>query len=52
MSTHGLTGLQRFMMGSVAEKVVRHVSVPVFTVKAFGRSLVEPPATEARETDR
>ena len=52
MSTHGLTGLQRFMMGSVAEKVVRHVSVPVFTVKAFGKSLVEPPAEEARRAER
>lgn len=49
MSTHGLTGAERFLLGSVAEKVVRHVPVPVFTVKAFGKSLVEP-AAEARET--
>jgi len=40
MSTHGRTGLERFFLGSVAEKVVRHVSCPVLTVKAFGRSLV------------
>lgn len=56
MSTHGLTGLQRFMMGSVAEKVVRHVRIPVFTVKAFGTSLVEspvePPVEATRGADR
>jgi nucleotide-binding universal stress UspA family protein len=51
MSTHGLTGLRRFLMGSVTEKVVRHVPVPVFTVKAFGKPLVEPSMEEARETD-
>lgn len=51
MSTHGLTGLKRFVMGSVAEKVVRHVSVPVFTVKAFGKPLVESSVEEADETD-
>lgn len=39
-STHGRTGMERFLMGSVAEKVVRHVRCPVLTVKAFGRSLV------------
>lgn len=48
MSTHGLTGLEHFMMGSVAEKVVRHVAAPVLTVKAFGHSLL--PATEAADT--
>lgn len=52
MSTHGVTGLQRFMMGSVAEKVVRHVRIPVFTVKAFGKSLVEPPEGATHEADR
>lgn len=33
MATHGRTGLAHFLMGSVAEKVVRHSPVPVFTVK-------------------
>lgn len=45
MSTHGLTGLEHFMLGSVAEKVVRHVSAPVFTVKAFGHSLLPSTTT-------
>lgn len=39
MSTHGLTGLEHFFMGSVAEKVVRRAPVPVFTIKAFGKTL-------------
>lgn len=40
MSTHGRTGLDRFLLGSVAEKIVRHVRCPVVTMKSFGRSLV------------
>ncbi len=39
-STHGRTGMDRFLLGSVAEKLVRHLRCPVLTVKAFGRSLV------------
>ncbi len=35
LSTHGLTGLQRVVFGSVAEHVVRLAECPVFTVKAF-----------------
>jgi nucleotide-binding universal stress UspA family protein len=36
MGTHGLSGFERFMVGSVAEKVLRKASCPVMTV---------PPAT-------
>jgi nucleotide-binding universal stress UspA family protein len=32
MSTHGRTGLSRFWLGSVADELVRHVSVPVLLV--------------------
>lgn len=39
MSTHGRTGMDRFLLGSVAEKVIRHVKCPVLTVKAFGKSI-------------
>lgn len=42
MSTHGRTGLDRFLLGSVAEKVVRHVQCPVLTMKAFGSDLIAP----------
>jgi nucleotide-binding universal stress UspA family protein len=37
MSTHGRRGVQRFFLGSVAEKVIRRAPCPVFTVKSFGR---------------
>lgn len=40
IATHGLTGLKHFLLGSIAEKVVRRAPCPVFTVKAFGKSLV------------
>lgn len=33
LSTHGRTGLQHIMLGSVAEKVVRYSPVPVMTVR-------------------
>ena len=33
MGTHGRTGLMHVLMGSVAEKVVRHSHIPVVTVK-------------------
>jgi nucleotide-binding universal stress UspA family protein len=34
MGTHGRTGLGRFLMGSVAEQVLRRTSCPVLTVRA------------------
>lgn len=34
MGTHGRTGLSHFVLGSVAEKVVRHSQQPVLTVRA------------------
>jgi hypothetical protein len=40
IATHGLTGLKRFFLGSVTEKVVRRARCPVFTVRAFGESMV------------
>jgi nucleotide-binding universal stress UspA family protein len=45
MSASRRTGVHRFLLGSVAEKIVRYTPAPVFTVKAFGKSLV-PPLTE------
>jgi nucleotide-binding universal stress UspA family protein len=40
IATHGRTGLDRLLLGSVAEKVVRRAACPVFTVKTFGKALV------------
>lgn len=39
IATHGLTGLEHLVIGSTTEKVVRRAACPVFTVKAFGKSL-------------
>ncbi len=33
MATHGRTGLRHILMGSVAERIVRHSGIPVLTVK-------------------
>ena len=45
IATHGRTGLEHFTMGSVAEKVVRLGPYPVFSLPAFGKSLVDRPAS-------
>ena len=36
MSTHGRTGIRRFLLGSVTEQVLRSAGVPVLTVGADG----------------
>jgi nucleotide-binding universal stress UspA family protein len=36
MSTHGRNGVKRFLLGSVAEKVLRHAPKPVFLVRCAG----------------
>ena len=33
IGSHGRTGLKRFLLGSVAESVVRHAPVPVLVVR-------------------
>lgn len=48
MATHGRTGLSRALLGSVAERALRNLSVPVLMLRPEG--LVEPadlPVTEA-----
>ncbi len=37
MSTHGRSGLKHLLIGSVAEKVVRHATVPVLTIRVPDR---------------
>ncbi|WP_144901121.1 universal stress protein [Halobellus captivus] len=41
MGTHGRTGVGRFLLGSVAEKVVRTAEVPVMTVRSQAEELEE-----------
>lgn len=33
LSSHGYSGLKRWMLGSVAEKIIRHASIPVVVVR-------------------
>jgi len=40
IATHGRSGIERLLLGSVTERVVRRASVPVFVVKSFGKSLL------------
>jgi nucleotide-binding universal stress UspA family protein len=47
IATHGLTGIEHFLLGSITEKVVRLSPAPVLTVKGFGKSLVEGTLVEA-----
>jgi nucleotide-binding universal stress UspA family protein len=37
MGTHGRTGLEHALMGSIAERVVRRAHCPVLTVRPAGR---------------
>ena len=41
LASHGLTGIKRFLMGSVAESLNRKAPCPVLTVKPFGKSLID-----------
>lgn len=36
MASHGLTGIEHFLLGSVTEKVVRLAPCPVLIIKSFG----------------
>jgi nucleotide-binding universal stress UspA family protein len=42
IGTHGRTGLDQMLMGSVAEKVVRKAPCPVLTVRPEGHQFVMP----------
>lgn len=47
LGTHGRTGLKHIVLGSVAERIVRHAPCPVFTVKAVEHSEPELLAQQA-----
>lgn len=40
MSSHGYTGMKRWAIGSVAQKVARHCPIPVLVLRADGSSLI------------
>ena len=52
MGTHGRGGLDRLILGSVAERVVRTAPVPVVTVGLSESSAADERPDEAAETDR
>jgi nucleotide-binding universal stress UspA family protein len=41
MTTHGRTGLSRMVLGSVAQHVVNHASVPVLLFRPFGEAATQ-----------
>lgn len=47
IATHGRTGFNRMILGSVAERVIRRSSVPVFVVKPEQKSLLPAASAEA-----
>ncbi|NUN70052.1 MAG: universal stress protein [Bacteroidetes bacterium] len=52
MSTHGRTGIQHVLLGSVAERVVRTAHCPVLTVKSTEAVQKDSAAKKARKSSR
>jgi hypothetical protein len=48
LGTHGRTGVDRLLLGSTAEKVVRKAGCPIFVVRPHEHDFIadEPEATE------
>jgi len=46
MGTHGLSGIKRFLMGSVTENIVRESPVPVFTIRQKIHDFIQVNQTE------
>ncbi len=45
LSTHGHTGVSRVILGSTAERVVRHAPCPVLVVRQKEHEFLKPPVT-------
>ena len=43
LASHGLTGIDRFLLGNTAERVIAGAHCPVLVVKPQGRSLLFSP---------
>jgi nucleotide-binding universal stress UspA family protein len=52
MGTHGYGPIKRFMLGSVAERVLRQAPCPVVTIPHSGLKATEPQAVAAGEARR
>ena len=42
MSTHGRSGIGRWLLGSIAEKVVRHSDVPILLLRSHKKDVSSP----------
>ena len=51
MGTHGRTGLSHLLLGSIAEKVVRHAAVPVVTTRLPGPAVAHTAEVRALEDE-
>lgn len=51
MGTHGRTGFNRWMLGSIAERVLRQSLIPVLTVRAAPRGVVKHILTPVNDTN-
>jgi nucleotide-binding universal stress UspA family protein len=51
MGSHGRTGLRRVLLGSVAEKVVRHAGCPVVVARTRPDHPAESPRAAPADTD-
>jgi nucleotide-binding universal stress UspA family protein len=49
MASHGLTGIEHFLLGSVTEKVVRMAPCPVLVIKSFGPQFFTRTAEQTAE---
>jgi nucleotide-binding universal stress UspA family protein len=52
MATEGRTGLSHLLIGSVAEKIVRHARVPVLTVRSRAARATRAPGRRRRRRKR
>jgi len=52
MASHGRSGMTRWFLGSVAEEILRHATVPVLLVKAGERELTQIEASTGKENAR
>jgi universal stress protein A len=50
LTTHGHSGMKRFLMGSTAEQVVRHAKCPVMTVRRGGARAPKKSALPKRKS--
>lgn len=51
LSTHGRTGMERLLLGSTVEKVMRRAGCPIFIVRPHEHDFIDGDATEWREAE-